>query len=73
LFCPREAISRSQEKVARPFETQTISHNQVNSCQICGSTTAEQDKTLCYWCEQAAASDNELKNSCKKILLRMSN
>lgn len=72
LFCPREAISRGREKVERPFETASIYKTLTGSCQNCESTTAHHAKTLCYWCEEATATDNELKNSFRKIFLGMS-
>ncbi|AFM00390.1 MULTISPECIES: 4Fe-4S binding protein [Desulfitobacterium] len=67
LFCPRGAISRDREKVKRPFEVLSIANNSNTTCQICGSATAHRGKNLCYWCEQEAASDQELKSSFRKM------
>ena len=72
LFCPREAISRDREKIQNPFETVSIYSTLTGSCRNCESTTAHYAKTLCYWCEEATASDNELKNSFRKIFLETS-
>ncbi len=72
LFCPREAISRDREKVERPFETVSIYDTLTGSCRNCESTTAHHARTLCYWCEEATASDNELKNSFRKLFLGLS-
>lgn len=73
LFCSREAISRDREKSERPFEVQNIYSNPTTTCRACGCTTAHPGKDLCYWCEQAAASDQELKSSFQKIFSRMNN
>lgn len=72
LFCPQEAISRDREKVEKPFETVSIYNTLTGSCRNCESTTAHHARTLCYWCEEATASDNELKNSFRKLFLGMS-
>ncbi|MEL1135705.1 hypothetical protein AAC978_11025 [Desulfitobacterium sp. THU1] len=72
LFCPRDAISRDREKVKRPFETMSIYSSLTGICRNCEGTTAHHAKTLYYWCEEATASDNELKNSFRKIFLGMS-
>jgi ferredoxin len=73
LFCPREAISRDREKVEKPFETKTIYSAATIKCQRCDSTTFDNPEHLCYWCQQEAANENELKETCKKLFLKMGN
>lgn len=72
LFCPRQAISRGREQVERPFEAINIRNNSTNRCMICESTTNDHTKSLCYWCEQEAVNDNEMKNSFRRVFLKTS-
>lgn len=73
LFCPQMAIARDRERVERPFEITRIFTAPVIPCDRCGSYTFPALGNHCFWCKEESTIENNLKETCRNLFLKLEN